>query len=105
MTTEERDRTALRRRLEEVLGEEHATTLMSNLPAEELATKADLEREVRTVRTEMAAMEQRLNHRFEALEHRVTATFRKELIAQGRIYMLVTIAGMGIIGSLVVAAA
>ncbi len=60
MSVEERSRLAMRRRLEEVLGEEHATTLMEYLPPEELATKRDLE-----------GLEQRLTLRISGLEGRM----------------------------------
>ena len=60
MVVDERSRRAMRRRLEEVLGEEHATTLMEYLPREEFATKRDLE-----------GLEQRLTLRISGVEGRM----------------------------------
>lgn len=60
MAVDERSRRAMRRRLEEVLGEENATTLMEYLPPEELATKRDLE-----------GLEQRLTLRISGVEGRL----------------------------------
>ena len=60
MAVDERSRRAMRRRLEEVLGEEHATTLMEYLPPEEFATKHDLE-----------GLEQRLTLRISGVEGRM----------------------------------
>ena len=60
MVVDERSRRAMRRRLEEVLGEEHATTLMEYLPPEEFATKRDLE-----------GLEQRLTLRISGVEGRM----------------------------------
>lgn len=60
MVVDERSRRAMRRRLEEVLGEENATTLMEYLPPEELATKRDLE-----------GLEQRLTLRMSGVEGRM----------------------------------
>jgi|GEM_PF-1560429 len=60
MVVDERSRRAMRRRLEEVLGEENATTLMEYLPPEELATKRDLE-----------GLEQRLTLRISGVEGRM----------------------------------
>ena len=60
MVVDERSRRAMRRRLEEILGEEHATTLMEYLPPEEFATKRDLE-----------GLEQRLTLRISGAEGRM----------------------------------
>ena len=60
MAVDERSRRAMRSRLEEVLGEEHATTLIEYLPPEEVATKKDLE-----------ALEERLTLRFSGVEGRM----------------------------------
>ena len=60
MAVDERSRRAMRSRLEEVLGEEHATTLMEYLPPEEVATKRDLE-----------GLEERLTLRFSGVEGRM----------------------------------
>ena len=60
MAVDERSRRAMRSRLEEVLGEEYATTLMEYLPPEEVATKRDLE-----------GLEERLTLRFSGVEGRM----------------------------------
>ena len=80
MAVDERARHDLFTRLEETLGAEHASTLMTYLPPvdfAELATKRDLEQ-----------LEQRFEHRFELidqrfelLEQRLIAVFRGELNA------------------------
>src|SRR5687768_1491275 len=88
MVLDERSRHELYLRLEEVLGREAATTLMEHLPPvgwADVATKRDLD-----------ALEQRLDLRFEALEHKLVAGFRGELqtalTAQGR-QLAITLAG------------
>jgi len=60
MAVDERSRRAMRSRLEEVLGEEHATTLMEYLPPEEVATKRDLD-----------GLEERLTLRISGVEGRM----------------------------------
>jgi hypothetical protein len=61
-------------RLEEVLGSEHADTLMTHLPApHELATKADLHEAIAPVRSDLALLTVRfdgLDDRFDRLEDR-----------------------------------
>jgi hypothetical protein len=88
MVLDERCRHQLYLRLEEVLGPEAATTLMEHLPPvgwADVATKRDLD-----------ALEQRLDLRSEALEHKLVAAFRGELqtalTAQGRL-LAITLAG------------
>jgi hypothetical protein len=62
-------------RLEEVLGPEHAETLMTHLPPRhELATKADLHEAIAPIRTEVAGVRSDLavlTARFDGLEERV----------------------------------
>jgi hypothetical protein len=64
---------------EEQMGPERATTMMNLLPPvgwSDLATKGDiglLKDDIGRVRGEMLQMEQRLDHRMEALEARVNA--------------------------------
>lgn len=60
MSTSEQARRGLERRLEEVLGEEHALTMMQHLPPEELATKLDLEN-----------LEHRLHRRMDGFDTRM----------------------------------
>ena len=101
MVLDERSRHQLYLRLEELLGPEAATTLMEHLPPvgwADVATKRDLD-----------ALENRLDLRFEALEHKLMAAFRGELqtalTAQGR-QMSITLAGTaGALSALAFAAA
>jgi hypothetical protein len=101
MVLDERSRHELYLRLEAVLGPEAATTLMEHLPPvgwADVALKRDLD-----------ALEHRLELRFEALEHKLVATFRGELqtalTAQGR-QLAITLAGTaGALSALAFAAA
>jgi len=84
MALDERARHELFLRLEEVLGPESAETLMEMMPPvgwAEVTTKRDLD-----------ALEERMNlrfelvdQRFEALEHKLVAAFRGELLAQSNL--------------------
>jgi hypothetical protein len=68
------DRDQLYRSAVEALGPEEAETLMSSLPPMDwtaIATKSDLR-----------GFEERIDLRFEALEHRLTATFESALRKQ-----------------------
>jgi hypothetical protein len=72
MALDERARHELFLRLQEVLGPERAETLMELMPPvgwADVATKRDLD-----------ALEQRVDLRFEAMEHRLLAAFRGELL-------------------------
>ena len=74
MALDERARHELFLRLEQALGPEQAETLMELLPPvgwADVATKRDLD-----------ALEQRMNLRFDASEHKLIAAFRGELLAQ-----------------------
>src|SRR5438093_9828815 len=94
MVIDERARRELYQAVEGALGREPADTLMSLLPPvgwADVATKHDL-----------AALEERLDLRFEALdlrfealEHKLVAAFRGEMVAQTRTLML------GLIGAVV----
>ena len=73
MVLDERARHELFLRLEQVLGAEQAETLMEMLPPvgwADVATKRDLD-----------ALEQRMDLRFEALENKLLAAFRGELLS------------------------
>ena len=85
MVLDERARHELFLRLEQALGPESAETLMELLPpvgwAADVATRRDLD-----------ALEERMNlrfemvdQRFEALEHKLLAAFRGELLAQSNV--------------------
>jgi hypothetical protein len=72
MALDERARHELFLRLQEVLGPERAETLMELMPPvgwADVATKRDLD-----------ALEQRVDLRFEAMEHRLLSAFRGELL-------------------------
>ena len=119
MVLDERSRHQLYLRLEEALGSEAATTLMEHLPPTgwaDVAMKRDLdaleqrlELRFQAVDHRFEALEQRLDVRFEALEHKLMASFRGELqtalTAQGR-QLAITLAGTaGALSALAFAAA
>jgi hypothetical protein len=108
MAVDERSRHALFQRLTEVLGDEEASTLMEHLPPvgwADVATKRDLDDSVAALRREMDGRfeQNRLEH--EALEHRLTAMFHRELAAQTRTFMFATVGAVISVGGLAVAAA
>lgn len=76
MTISEQDRHTLHTRLDEILGEEEASTLMAHLPPvgwADVATKADLQVLERVLRAE-----------FRAEFHQAFGTFRDDLNADRR---------------------
>ncbi len=80
MVIDERARHRQYQRLEQVLGSEEATVLMQHLPPvgwADVATKADL-----------AQLEQRMDLRFQALEHKLTAQLESTLRQQTRTFMI-----------------
>ncbi len=77
MALDERARHELFLRLEQVLGAKSAVTLMELMPPvgwADVATKRDLD-----------ALEERMDLRFEAMEHKLLAAFRGELLAQSNV--------------------
>ncbi len=77
MLTNEHDRLELFRALERVIGADPARTLMDQLPPrpwDQVATRDDLR-----------SLEQRVDDRMLALEHRLVAEFRAQIIAQNRL--------------------
>ena len=71
MSSDERARVALYERLDEALGRDNADTLMGYLPPvgwADVATKHDV-----------LAVEQRMDLRFDSLEHRLEAQFERAL--------------------------
>ena len=102
MATDERARHQLYQRLEQTPGPEPATTLMEHLPPTgwaQVATKADVRTEIGLVRSELVALEDRINLRFaqvddrfgtseqhlderlQTLEYKLLAAFRGEMNA------------------------
>lgn len=80
MVLDERARHELYLRLEQALGAESAATLMEMLPPvgwADVATKRDLDALEHRIELRFEAM----NGRFEAMEHKLLAAFRGELLA------------------------
>ncbi|CAN5410087.1 MAG: hypothetical protein ACR2MC_05695 [Actinomycetota bacterium] len=114
MAVDERSRRAMRSRLEEVLGEEYATTLMEYLPPEEVATKRDLDGlngRLDGLERNMVAMEQRLNERIdlktESLENRLhsaidnlATSVAKDMVAQTRTFIFATLSALATVAAL-----
>ena len=94
MATEAQRLRSLELRLREVLGEEHARTLMENLPGSDIATKLDL-----------GALEERMDLKLESLENRLLAAFRPELMHQTRLFFIGMAGSMSTVGALAVTAA
>lgn len=98
---------ALYNRLSEVLGDEHADTLMTYLPPQpstDLATRSD----IADLRAEIVDLGERIEHRFERLDDRIDDLHRL-MWQQMRNYSVVTVSAMtaltaifGIIFALVV---
>ncbi|MGH8895956.1 MAG: hypothetical protein ACRDZ4_02770 [Egibacteraceae bacterium] len=82
MTVDERARHELFGRLEDVLGAEHAVTLMEHLPPvgwADVATKHDLSAEVGLVRRDLAAVEERLNLRIDGVRQELDSKLGSEI--------------------------
>jgi hypothetical protein len=103
MTTEEQARHRMYDRLVELLGDEHATTLMRYFPPTEdaeLAGRADVQdvrAELQDVRAELGVLGDRLEHRIERLEDRVDH--------QTRTFVVTSIGSLATLGALAFAAA
>ncbi|MGH9228811.1 MAG: hypothetical protein ACRD07_08785, partial [Acidimicrobiales bacterium] len=88
MVVDERSRHALYRRLEEVLGPEAATTLIEHLPPvgwADVATRHDVAGLEQRMELRFARIEERFNamdHRLTAVTSDVRADFERELRAQ-----------------------
>ena len=67
--------------------------------------RADIASFRREVKLELIGIEERFDLKLEGLEHRLTATFRGELIVQTRSFIFTMVATVATMGSLVVAAA
>lgn len=95
MALDERSRHALFNRLEETLGQEHASVLMEHLPPvgwADVVTKHDLEQLEARLESRFERLEsqfesrfEQIDSRFETTEHRLLATFRAEMIGQTRV--------------------
>lgn len=84
MALDERARHELFLRLEQALGPESAETLMELLPPvgwADVATKRDLD----ALEERMSLRFERVDQRFEGLEHKLLAAFRGELLAQSNV--------------------
>ena len=85
MAVDERARHELFLRVERELGPEAAETLMEMLPPvgwADVATKQDLVLLKADVQTGFQQLEERMNLRFEVLEHGLRAEFRQALLDQ-----------------------
>jgi hypothetical protein len=118
----ERARRDLHRKLEEVLGEENALTMMENLGRGEPATKGDLRHEIGLVRKDLRLVEADLRHEIglvrkdlEVVEERLRremhqgfGDLRKDMVTQigtqTRVLMFSTISAVVAVGSIAVAA-
>ena len=91
MVINEHSRHELYGKLEQVLGDQAATTLMEHLPPvgwADVATKQDL----RVLEQRMDMRFEAMDMKFENLENRMLAAFRAELMAQTRA-MIFTMVG------------
>lgn len=88
MTTHERDRLALHRRLEQVLGPEHAVNLVASLPPadDRVATGRDIDRLWEAVHGLEVRMD-RFEVRMDRLEDRMDGLY-VEIRAQTRTYLI-----------------
>jgi len=99
----EESRYQLYKRLEDALGAEHANTLMGHLPPvgwADVATKADVDAlrvhvdvELGGLRRDLVQLEERVNLRFESLEHRFDAALAAGLHRQF-VQMIASVAAM-----------
>jgi hypothetical protein len=119
MVVDERTRHGLYTRLEEVLGSEHAVTLMEHLPPvgwADVATKHDLAAlELRLgqridgleerIDLKTKRLEERIDLKTEAVRHELLAAFHSELTAQTRLFIVAMTGSLATIASLAFAAA
>ncbi|MGH3665944.1 MAG: hypothetical protein ACRDU8_07645 [Egibacteraceae bacterium] len=122
MAVDERARQALLRRLEELLGAEHAMTLVEHLPPggwSAVATREDLaalelrlslrldglDQRIDGLDQRIDGLTERIDLRTESVGDRLSARFHAELAAQTRTYMLATAGAILTTASLAFAAA
>ncbi len=108
MSVDERSRHQLYGKLEEVLGEEEARTLMAYLPPvgwSDVATKRDLEQLGAELKRENEHVREMLEARMESLEHRLLGTLEARLNAQTRTLVLAMSTLVVSVGGLAFAAA
>lgn len=94
---DEAARHELRQALSSALGAEQAATLMEQLPPvpwDQLATKDDLH-----------ALSERMDHRFELIEHKLVGEFRRQIIDQNRLLFFSMLGAIFTTASLAFAAA
>lgn len=93
MAITEESRHRLHQRLEKVLGEEPATTLMEHLPQrgwEEMATKRDLDQLQAAVGQVQAALKRDIDHLGEVMDVRFSQTASKQDLHNGLRSVVVT---------------
>ena len=103
MAISEEERHALYNRLQAVLGDHEAATLMEHLPPvgwADVATKRDLDTLERVLRTEMQSLE----HRFEGALAREIGAVRGEMSHQLRTFLAANVGIMATLVSLTFAA-
>lgn len=112
MAIDEQSRHALYTRLSEVLGSEHAVSLMEQLPREggdRLATRDDVVSVRHDMNRRFDAMHAEMNRRFddvyervdakiEASEHRILTAMHREMMLQTRVYFV------GMVGAIITTA-
>lgn len=101
MDVEERALHELHRRLDQVLGEEHAMTLMRQLPQGPVASRQDVELSEQRLDAKIGRIDQRLDAKIDGVEQRLTATIHEvvgglheKMGAQVRTYTFATIGAL-----------
>ena len=122
LMTTETPRVALFQRLNEVLGPDHASTLMIYLPTEQPATKSDItdlksvikggvRAEISGLKTDLRETEQRLNQRMDGIDRRLMDhdlrfdNIHEAIRQQTRAFILATTATMVTLSALAFGAA
>lgn len=103
MVVDDRARHGLHTRLVDVLGDDDAARLMAHLPPvgwADVARRDDIDRLERRI----DALDQRLDVKLEALEHRLLATVRADMNAQMKTFVVASLGSSITTASLVFAA-